>query len=205
MKKIKVGIVEDEMIIAETISLALKKLGYLPTKPAYSYESAISMLEEEAPEIVLLDINLNDELDGVDLAHYINANCSLPIIFLTANSDGKTIERSKQTRPNAFLVKPFSNEDLFSAIEIALFNHEMNKEDNKKSKIQLPPDAVLRYQLTSREEEIILKVAQGLRHKEISKQLFISEATVKKHLSNIYKKTGVQSSIDALNKLHTIE
>ncbi len=196
----KVGIVEDEMIIAETIALALKKLGYLPTQPAFSYESAISMLESEKPDIVLLDINLNDELDGVDLAHYINANYSLPIIFLTANSDRNTIERSKQTRPNAFIVKPFSNDDLFSAIEIALFNHEMRTVDNI-SKINLLQSASIKYQITSREEEIILLVSQGFRHKEISKQLFISEATVKRHLSNIYQKVGVQSSIDALNKL----
>jgi len=201
MKKIKVGIVEDEMIIAETISLALTKLGYLPTKPAFSYESAISMLESEKPDIVLLDINLNDELDGIDLAHYININYSLPIIFLTANSDRNTIERSKQTRPNAFLVKPFSNEDLFSAIEIALFNHEMNTEDTKKTKINILQSALEKYQITSREKEIVLMVSNGFRHKEISQQLFISEATVKRHLSNIYQKVGVQSSIDALNKL----
>jgi len=201
MKKIKVGIVEDEMIIAETISLALTKLGYLPTKPAFSYESAISMLESEKPDIVLLDINLNDELDGIDLAHYININYSLPIIFLTANSDRNTIERSKQTRPNAFLVKPFSNEDLFSAIEIALFNHEMNTEDTKKTKINILQSALEKYQITSREKEIVLMVSNGFRHKEISRQLFISEATVKRHLSNIYQKVGVQSSIDALNKL----
>ncbi len=201
MKKIKVGIVEDEIIIAETISLALKKLGYLPTKPAYSYESAISMLESEKPDIVLLDINLNDELDGVDLAHYINANHSLPIIFLTANSDRNTIDRSKQTRPKAFLVKPFSNEDLFSAIEIAHFNHEMQTEENKNTKINILQSALEKYQITSREEEIILMISNGLRHKEISQQLFISEATVKRHLSNIYQKVGVQSSIDALNKL----
>jgi DNA-binding NarL/FixJ family response regulator len=200
MNKIKVGIVEDEMIIAETIRLALKKLGYMPTKPAFSYESAISMLNEEKPDIILLDINLNDELDGVDLAHYININHSLPIIFLTANSDRLTIERSKQTRPNAFIVKPFSNEDLFSAIEIALFNHEMRTVENK-SKINLLQSALVKYQITSREEEIILLVSQGYRHKEISQQLFISEGTVKKHLSNIFQKTGVQSSIDALNKL----
>lgn len=201
MKKMKVGIVEDEMIIAETICLALKKLGYLPTEPAYSYESAISMLEKEQPNIVLIDINLNDELDGVDLAHYINSNYSLPIIFLTANSDRNTIERSKQARPNAFLVKPFCNEDLFSAIEIAHFNHEMQTEETKKNKTNLLQTAIERHQITSREEEIILMVSQGFRHKEISKRLFISEATVKRHLSNIYQKIGVQSSIDALNKL----
>jgi len=201
MKKIKVGIVEDEMIIVETISLSLKKLGYLPSEPALSYESAIRMLEEDRPDIVLLDINLNDEFDGVDLAHYINANFSMPIIFLTANSDRNTIERSKQTRPNAFLVKPFSNEDLYTAIEISLFNHENRKDQVQLVKSDLLQKAMVKYQLTTREEEIILMVSQGLRHKEISKQLFISEATVKRHLSNIYQKIDVQSSIDALNKL----
>jgi DNA-binding NarL/FixJ family response regulator len=159
------------------------------------------MLELEMPDIVLLYINLNDESDGVDLAHYININHSLPIIFLTANSDRLTIERSKQTRPGAFLVKPFSNEDLFSAIEIALFNHEKLIEETKKNKTNLLQMAIERYQITSREEEIILLVSQGFRHKEISQRLFISEATVKRHLSNIFQKLGVQSSIDALNKL----
>jgi DNA-binding NarL/FixJ family response regulator len=201
MKKIKVGIVADEMMIAETLSLSLKKLGYLPSVPALSYESAIRMLEEDRPDIVLLDINLNDEFDGVDLAHYINANFSMPIIFLTANSDRNTIERSKQTRPNAFLVKPFSNEDLYTAIEISLFNHENRKDQVQLVKSDLLQKAMVKYQLTTREEEIILMVSQGLRHKEISKQLFISEATVKRHLSNIYQKIDVQSSIDALNKL----
>lgn len=201
MKKMKVGIVEDEMIIAETISLALKKLGYLPIVPVFSYDAAIRMLEIEMPDIVLLDINLNDALDGVDLAHYINTNHSLPIIFLTANSDRLTIERSKQTRPSAFLVKPFSNEDLYSAIEIALFNHEKLIEETEKNKINLVQMAIERYQITSREEEIIRLVSQGFRHKEISQRLFISQATVKRHLSNIFQKLGVQSSIDALNKL----
>jgi DNA-binding NarL/FixJ family response regulator len=125
----------------------------------------------------------------------------MPIIFLTANSDRNTIERSKQTRPNAFLVKPFSNEDLYTAIEISLFNHENRKDQVQLVKSDLLQKAMVKYQLTTREEEIILMVSQGLRHKEISKQLFISEATVKRHLSNIYQKIDVQSSIDALNKL----
>ena len=72
MEKIKVGLVEDEMIIAETICLALKKLDYLPCPAADSFESAIAMIETEDPDIVLLDINLNAEKDGIDLAHYIN-------------------------------------------------------------------------------------------------------------------------------------
>ena len=202
MKKIKVGVVEDEMIIAETICLALEKLNYQPCSTADSYESAIKMIEKEEPEIVLLDINLKAELDGIDLAHYINQHFKIPIIFLTANSDRGTIERSKHTLPAAFLIKPFSNDELLSAIEISMFKQEMIKESLNKSKNDLLLKAISKYDLTGREEEIILLIAKGLRQKEIAEQLFISEATVKKHLSNIYVKLNVQSSIDALNKLN---
>jgi DNA-binding NarL/FixJ family response regulator len=201
MEKIKVGIVEDEMIISDTICLALKKLDYTPCAPAYSFETAVQMIEKEKPNIVLLDINLNEALDGIDLAHYINTNFALPIIYLTANSDKATIERCKATLPNAFLIKPFNNDELFSAIEIALFSHSFRTLSPEIPKSQLIRSAIVKFQLTPREEEIILLVSDGYRHKEIAEQLFLSQSTVKKHLSNIYQKLGVQSSIDALNKL----
>lgn len=202
MEKIKVGLVEDEMIIAETICLALKKLDYLPCPAADSFESAIAMIETEDPDIVLLDINLNAEKDGIDLGHYINEHFKIPIIYLTANSDRGTIERSKHSLPAAFLVKPFSNDELLSAIEIAIFKHRTMKVSQPQIKSDLTRNAMTEYNLTIREEEIILQIANGLRQKEIAAVLFISEATVKKHLSNIYVKLNVQSSIDALNKLN---
>ena len=159
------------------------------------------MLEEEKPALLLLDINLNDELDGIDIAHYVNENYEIPFVFLTANSDRSTIERAKQKRPAAFLVKPFGNDDLLSAIEIALFNHESRKNEAMLTKQNLLLKSMVKYELTAREEEIMLQVSGGLRQKEIAHKLFISESTVKKHLSNLYQKLGVQSSIDALNKL----
>lgn len=201
MERIKVGIVEDEMIIADTICLALQNLNYDYCKPANSFEKAIQMIESEKPDIVLLDINLNARLDGIDLGHHINANYAIPIIYLTANSDKATIERCKETLPNAFLIKPFSNEELFSAIEIAMFSQSLKPSTSIISKDQALSNAIKKHQLTSREEEIILLIFDGLRHKEIADRLFLSLTTVKKHIYNIYQKLGVQSSIDALNKL----
>ena len=201
MERIKVGIVEDEMIIADTICLALQNLNYDYCKPANSFAKAIQMIENEKPNIVLLDINLNAKLDGIDLGHHINANYALPIIYLTANSDKDTIERCKETLPNAFLIKPFSNEELFSAIEIALFRHSAKSGVLPASKNRVLIKAMQKYQLTLREGEIILMVLEGFRHKEIADKLFVSHTTVKKHMYNIYQKLGVQSSIDALNKL----
>jgi DNA-binding NarL/FixJ family response regulator len=201
MERIKVGIVEDEMIIAETICLALQNLNYDYCKPARSFETAIQMIESGKPNVVLLDINLNAKLDGIDLGHHINANYFIPIIYLTANSDKATIERCKETLPNAFLIKPFSNEELYSAIEIAVFNHSVKSENSTDSQNKILSNSIKKYQLTSREEEIILLISEGLRHKEIAERLFLSNATVKKHIYNLYQKLGVQSSIDALNKL----
>ncbi|MFN6039482.1 MAG: response regulator [Bacteroidota bacterium] len=201
MNRIKVGVVEDEMIIADTICLALKKLNYDYCRPANSYEKAVQMLENEKPNIVLLDINLNAKLDGIDVANFINSNYSIPIIYLTANSDKATIDRCKTTLPNAFLIKPFSSDELFSAIEIAIFSHSFKKVPDDIPKDKLLRIGIQKFQLTPREEEIILFVSGGMRHKEIADKLFLSQATVKKHLSNIYQKLDVQSSIEALNKL----
>ena len=201
MERIKVGIVEDEMIIADTICLALQNLNYDYCKPANSFAKAIQMIESEKPDIVLLDINLNAKLDGIDLGHHINANYAIPIIYLTANSDKATIERCKETLPNAFLIKPFSNEELFSAIEIALFSHSAKSGTLPISKNSILVKSIEKHKLTMREGEIILLISEGFRYKEIADKLSLSHTTVKKHMQNIFQKLGVQSSIDALNKL----
>ena len=122
MTSIKIAIVEDEMIIAETIVLALEKLGYGVAWTAGSYEEAITMMAQIPPDLVLLDINLGAKKDGIDLAFEIKESFATPIIFLTANSDPATIIRAKAIHPLAFLVKPFSQNDLFSAIEIGWNN-----------------------------------------------------------------------------------
>ena len=119
----KVGIVEDEMIIADSIRAMLLGMNYTVPEPCYDYNGAIIMLHTEQPDLVLLDINLaGSEQDGIAIARYIRSNLHMPYIFLTANSDPGTVARAKEVTPNAFLVKPFLQEDLYSAIEIAMHN-----------------------------------------------------------------------------------
>lgn len=122
MSQLKIGIVEDELIIAEALRQMLISMGYLTTEIATRYSEAVDMIESEKPDLVLLDINLAGQLDGVDLAYVIRKNFNTPIIFLTANTDPQTIQRVKQVNPSAFLAKPISKEQLFSAIEIAVSN-----------------------------------------------------------------------------------
>ncbi|RYD57595.1 MAG: response regulator transcription factor [Sphingobacteriales bacterium] len=122
MSAIKVGVVEDEVIIADNIISVLSDLGYITCEPAGNYGEALSMLGSEQPDIVLLDINLARSKDGIEVAKHIRSSRNIPVIFLTANSDRATVERAKQVNPNAFLVKPFHESELYSAIEVAIHN-----------------------------------------------------------------------------------
>jgi len=122
MSKVVVGIVEDEMLIARGIEKSLRELGYTPTSPAVSYTAAVKMIEEEKPDILLLDIVLSGHKDGIDLAWKVKEDYDIPFIFLTANCDAATVERAKKASPPAYLVKPFNKDELYTSIEICLYN-----------------------------------------------------------------------------------
>jgi DNA-binding LytR/AlgR family response regulator len=132
MTKIKVGIVEDELLIARSISGALNEIGYELTMASISYTEAIQMIETEKPDILLLDIQLSGKKDGIDVARVVNEKYHIPFIFLTANSDPATIARAKSVNPNAYLIKPFTKEELYASIEIAISNYQRNKQVNQK-------------------------------------------------------------------------
>lgn len=123
----KVIIIEDEMVIATSISNKLIKLNYLPLPPCASYREAIELLENESPDIALIDIRIKGQKDGIDLALYIREHYSIPIVFITANSDPITLQKAKQAYPNAYLIKPFTKTDLYTTIEIAILNFELSQ------------------------------------------------------------------------------
>ncbi len=123
MSKIKILIVEDEVVIADHISMILEHLGYEPLRPVIDYDKAIESIEKNEPDIAILDIQLKGYKDGIDLAWKIREDYDFPFIFLTSNADGMTVERAKKVNPPAFLVKPFKKEDLFTSIELALHNY----------------------------------------------------------------------------------
>lgn len=127
MNKLKIGIVEDEIIIADNLAEILTKLGYEVTEPVASYTEAIKMIEEERPDILLIDIQLKGKKDGVDLATKIKDSYQLPFIFLTANADAATVLRAKKTNPASYLIKPFTKDDLYTAIEICMHNSSGKK------------------------------------------------------------------------------
>lgn len=122
MSKVKILVVEDEIIIADNICDALEDLGYEVSEPAITYSEAIETIEEFKPDLAILDIQLSGKKDGIDIAQTIKEKYSIPFIFLTSNSDVRTVGRAKEVSPSAYLVKPFSKDELYTSIEIALSN-----------------------------------------------------------------------------------
>ncbi|MEG4202010.1 ATP-binding protein [Microcoleus sp. Pol12A5] len=125
MNPIQILVVEDEVIVAQDIAGRLKKLGYAVTATVSSGEEAIQKAIENPPDLVLMDIVLKGDMDGVTAAEKIRINRNVPTVFLTAYADDKTLERAKLTDPFGYIIKPFQQNDLRVAIEIALHRHEI--------------------------------------------------------------------------------
>jgi DNA-binding LytR/AlgR family response regulator len=127
MTALRILVVEDELIIADTICDALEDLGYQVLEPAISYTEAVNRLEEEQPDFALLDIQLAGRRDGIDVAWKIVDEYQIPFIFLTSNSDAATVDRAKKVAPSAYLLKPFNKSDLYTSIEVALYNYSLGQ------------------------------------------------------------------------------
>lgn len=130
LKKImakRILVVEDESIVGLHLESALKRLGYDVLEIASTGEEAIMKTQELHPELILMDIVLKGEMDGIEAASQIRAKFDVPIIYLTAYGDESTLQRAKITEPFGYIIKPFEERELHNAIEIALYKHEMDK------------------------------------------------------------------------------
>ena len=132
MSKASIVIVEDEALIADHIEQLLIEAGYQVVGVFDTAEDTLAFFKNNQANIVLLDINLGGSIDGVDIANQLNKLPNLSIVFLTSNTDKKTIDRVKLTTPAGFITKPFTKEDIISNIEIALYKSTNAKVDNEK-------------------------------------------------------------------------
>jgi PAS domain S-box-containing protein len=120
-------VVEDERIVARDIQRSLTDLGYSVPVTAASADQAILLATEHCPDLVLMDIRIKGKRDGIETAAILRKRFDVPIVYLTAFADEATLERAKATEPFGYLMKPVRNNDLRSAVEIALFKHEIEK------------------------------------------------------------------------------
>jgi len=116
----KILLVEDDDIIARVEDWRLKNLGYTVCGRATNGAEAMELMVNKKPDIVLMDINIKGEIDGIETTKRIKKIFNVPVIYVTSHSDGATLERAKETKPDGFIIKPFDDNDLRVAIELAL-------------------------------------------------------------------------------------
>jgi PAS domain S-box-containing protein len=127
MEKARILIVEDEAIIAKDLQKRLEGQGYSVPSIVASGEKAVEKAEKIRPDLILMDIVLPGEVDGIEIAARIRSNFDIPVIYLTAYADDNMLERAKKTEPFGYIIKPFEDKDLRSSIEMGLYKHRMDK------------------------------------------------------------------------------
>ena len=191
MEKTKVLIVEDEPIIAADLQKQLLNLGYDVLETCDNGEDAIRLTDQYHPDIILMDVQLDGHLDGIDTAHHISKNHNIPIIYLTGNTDNRTFARAKLTNPAAFLSKPFRTKDLQHSIGLATSHttQTVSEMDTKSIESILGDRIFIRNKSALHKvmiEDILLIEAEGSYCKIVTDQKdYTISSTLKKFLSSI--------------------
>ncbi|WP_232727978.1 MULTISPECIES: response regulator [Methanobacterium] len=128
MPDTSIMLVEDEIIVAADVKNRLENMGYEVLGIFDTGEEAIEKAGELKPNLVLMDIVLKGDMDGIDAAQKIRELFDIPIIYLTAYSDEKTLQRAKVTEPFGYVLKPFEDREIQSAIEMAIYKHKMEQQ-----------------------------------------------------------------------------
>jgi DNA-binding NarL/FixJ family response regulator len=176
----KILIIEDEIIIAESLRIFLKKNSY-EVSISSNVDKAIESLQHESFSGVICDINLQDRMNGIEIIqkfHQLDQHG--PVIFLTAYSNPQVMEHAEEVSPYAYILKPFNNQQLLTTLNLALKNRE--------NYIQPTQDTSVTEKLSKREVEILQSLATGKTNKVIGKELCISKFTVDTHVKNIKEK-----------------
>ncbi|MEW4923520.1 response regulator transcription factor [Algibacter sp. 2305UL17-15] len=202
MSEIRILIVEDDPIICEDIRDMLSNANYNTVGVAYNKKKAIETIDELQPDLVLLDINLEGYYEGFDIAEYINKNSKTPFIYLTSYSGKQIIDRAKKTLPMGYIVKPFNEKELYSTIEIALYNF---------SRFMLPVainretiNSLLKTPLTQKEFETLKGLYEGKTNQLLAEDQFVSVNTIKTHIKNIYEKMNTHTRLETITVLNKL-
>ncbi len=119
-KVVQVLIVEDEAIVSMDLRYKLEALGYSVPTEVRSGEEAVEAASRLHPDVVLMDIGLSGEMDGIDAAAQIRGQCDIPVVYVTAYIDDATLERAESTEPVGYIIKPFDDAKLRAIVEMAI-------------------------------------------------------------------------------------
>jgi DNA-binding NarL/FixJ family response regulator len=201
MSELKILIVEDEPVIAENIAMYLNNYDFTVSAIAYDDDEAISQLKNNTPDAVILDINLESQMNGIQIADHINKHYQLPFLFLTSYADRETLEQAKTVEPWGYIVKPFNEKTLLASLEIAISNFA------QRSNQQIPQLSLSKINrhlispLSEREFDVLQLIYAGKTNQQIAAAIFVSVNTVKKHIQNAYLKLDVASRATVIARL----
>jgi DNA-binding LytR/AlgR family response regulator len=158
VKALQVGIVEDEMIIAEDMKDILVRLGYEVPFIAVTGEEARHELQKNETDILLVDIRIKGSESGIELARFVHQQYRIPFIYVTSNADKATVAEAKQTFPYGYLLKPFDERDLFAAIEIAISNFKQQQSTGNGTETPENDNFVVNDSIFVRDKKFFLKL-----------------------------------------------
>lgn len=154
MAKARILVVEDELIIAKDIQRTLIRLGYEVPALLTSAEAALEQVAALQPDLVLMDIHLSGEMDGITAADQIRLRNGLPVVYMTAYSDEATLSRARITEPYGYVIKPFEDRELKIAIDIALYRHATEMKIRHLEQIQAEKDRSAKLVLEAKNAEL---------------------------------------------------
>lgn len=198
MKK-SILIIEDELIIASDIKYILEDAGYQVMNIIKNGDEALSFLSFNNPDLVLCDINIRGSKDGIEVAIAIQEKKKVPFVFLTSLADKPTLERAKHALPYGYIVKPFEDKDIVSAIEMALFKFEQELRSLQITKEKL--DKLALDPLTDKEFDVVMEMIKGQSYSDLETKLNISKNTLKYHTKRIFNKFNVSNRANLMQML----
>jgi signal transduction histidine kinase len=190
MANANILVVEDDGIVALDIVGCLRSLGYSVSEIVSSGEEAVKKVQENKPDLVLMDIILKGEMDGIEAADAIRTQHRVPVVYLTAYADEELLERAKITEPFGYIIKPFEDRELHSAIEMALYKHEAEKalrkaHDNLEKKVEertlelLNINEQLHQEINKRKQaEVALKISREELWKEYNQKKILAKMLI---------------------------
>ena len=192
---LKILLIDDEFIISKDIKTQLGKNSFAQVTIAKDYNSAFYLFTSNTYDLIISDINLNTNKDGIEIITEFSKIKKVPVVYLTAYSDKDVIKRAEKTMPFAYILKPYNNNQLKVTINLAILNFkkdlkpiEENSENTEKLDL-----------LTNREKEILIVLSTGKITREIGVLLGISDNTVEQHKKNIKKKLDLKTIGDLVN------
>ncbi len=201
MTKKRILVVDDDQTTANVMQLYLENFGFNVADTAFSGTEAIEKAKKLKPDLVLMDIYLGKGLDGIDSAKAIMIELHIPVIYVTAHSDEKTLRRAQMTNPYGFINKPLREIDLKTTVRFAL---DKNKKNPVKKDSPLLEDVLNQvYNLTPAESRVVSKLLDNPDVDYTAEALHVSISTVRTHLKHIYRKTKTNNQSSLFHKLIT--